>query len=93
MISRSTAEKALKECNYERFSIAPSISAHNNGISINVYFAAEVSRTHAYGNGSTIDGYIAPVKLINNTKALQRMIGYRGNIVVIDSKGNEYVGN
>lgn len=75
-----------------RYSIAPSISGYENGISINVYFAAEVSKTYAYGNGK-IDGYIAPVKLINNRKALQKMIGYGKPIVLIDSEGNEYVGN
>lgn len=59
---------------------------------MNVYFAAEVSKTYAYGNGK-VEGYIAPVKLINRPKALQKMIGYSGPIVIIDSKGKEYVGN
>lgn len=91
MITRDTAEIALRKCNYERYSIAPSISGYDQGISINVYFAAEVSKTYAYGHNGKVEGYIAPIKLINQPKAIQAMIGYHKPIVIIDSKGNEYV--
>lgn len=92
MISRYAAMNALKQLNYERHSISPSINGYNNGISINVYFAGGISGTYAYGENGSIHGYIAPVNMLHNHKAIRKMIGYSGTIIVLDSEGN-HVGN
>ena len=63
-----------------------------NGISINVYFAGGISGTYAYGENGSIHGYIAPANMLHNHKAIQKMIGYSGTIIVLDSEGN-HVGN
>lgn len=80
--------KALKELEYERHSIAPSISGCARGISMNVYFAGGIRKTYSFGAAGKIHGYIAPVAMKNNHNAIRKMIGYSGPIVVIDSEGN-----
>lgn len=58
-----------------------------------VYFVNELRKSYSYGMNGQVDGYLAPVKFLKDHDAIRKMIGYRGDIVVIDSKGNEYVGN
>lgn len=84
--------KALKMCNYERFSITPSIHAMQKGIQMNVYAAKEVRKVYSYGENGKIHGYIAPVAMIKDHNAIRKMIGYNGPIIIIDSEGN-HVGN
>lgn len=79
--------RVLKECNYERYSITPSIQAMRKGTFTTVYFTKEVSRSYAYGDGDTIHGYIAPTEFIHDRQLIKRMIGYRGTILVISSTG------
>lgn len=80
--------RALKECNYERFSISPSISGYRRGITMNVYAAREVRKTYAYGENGKIHGYICPEPFLKDHSAIRRMIGYDGPIIIIDSEGN-----
>lgn len=80
--------KALKKCNYERYSIAPSIQAMRKGIVMNVYAAREVSKAYAYGENGKVHGYICPVSFLRDHNAIRRMIGYDGPIIIIDSEGN-----
>lgn len=84
--------KALKMCNYERFSITPSIHAMRNGIQMNVYAAKEVRKVYSYGENGKIHGYICPVSFLRDKNAIRKMIGYSGPIIIIDSEGN-HVGN
>lgn len=84
--------KALKMCNYERFSITPSIHAMRNGIQMNVYAAKEVRKVYSYGENGKIHGYICPVSFLKDHNAIRKMIGYSGTIIVLDSEGN-HVGN
>lgn len=79
---------ALKKCNYERYSIAPSIHAMRKGIVMNVYAAREVSKAYAYGENGKIHGYIMPIGFLRDHNSIRNMIGYSGRIVVIDSEGN-----
>ena len=87
MISRATAVKALKKCNYERFSIAPSSSGYAKGTLITVYFAEEVSKAYPYGDHGKVHGWIAPAKWKSDPGAVQRMIGYSGSIILVNSDG------
>lgn len=80
--------RALKECNYERFSISPSISGYRRGIIMNVYAAREVRKTYAYGENGKVHGYIMPNGFLQNHDAIRKMIGYSGKIIIIDSEGN-----
>ena len=80
--------EALNELEYERHSIAPSSSGYSRGISINVYFAGGIRGTYAYGENGSIHGYIAPVNMLHNHKAIRKMIGYNGTIIVLDSERN-----
>lgn len=80
--------KALKKCNYERFSITPSIHAMRKGIHMNVYAAREVRKTYAYGENGKVHGYICPVSFLKDHNAIRKMIGYNGPIIIIDSEGN-----
>lgn len=80
--------KALKKCNYERFSITPSRQALRKGIHMNVYAAKEVRKVYPYGENGKIHGYIIPVSFLQNHNAIRKMIGYNGPIIIIDSEGN-----
>ena len=80
--------KALKKCNYERYSIAPSIQAMRKGIVMNVYAAREVRKTYAYGENGKVHGYIMPIGFLQDHNAIRKMIGYNGPIIIIDSEGN-----
>ena len=80
--------KALKKCNYERFSITPSIHAMRKGIQMNVYAVREVRKTYAYGENGKVHGYICPESFLKDHNAIRKMIGYNGPIVIIDSEGN-----
>ena len=79
--------KALKKCNYERYSIAPSIHAMRNGIQMNVYAAREVRKTYAYGENGKVHGYICPVSFLKDHNAIRKMIGWKGSVVIVDSEG------
>ena len=80
--------KALKKCNYERFSITPGIQAMRNGIQMNVYAAKEVRKVYPYGENGKIHGYIFPVSFLKDHNSIRKMIGYNGPIIIIDSEGN-----
>lgn len=80
--------KALKKCNYERFSISPSIHAMRQGIIMHVYAAKEVRKVYPYGENGKIHGYICPVSLLSDHNAIRKMIGYSGPIIIVDSEGN-----
>ena len=80
--------KALKKCNYERFSINPGIQAMRNGIQMNVYAAKEVRKVYPYGENGKIHGYIFPVSFLKDHNSIRKMIGYNGPIIIIDSEGN-----
>lgn len=80
--------KALRMCNYERFSISPSIRAMRKGIQMNVYAAKEVRKVYPYGKNGKVHGYICPASILKNHRAIRKMIGYDGPIIIIDSEGN-----
>lgn len=79
--------RALKECNYERFSISPSISGYRRGITMNVYAAREVRKTYAYGSNGKVEGYIMPTGFLQDHNAIRKMIGWKGSVVIVDSEG------
>ena len=79
--------KALKKCNYERFSITPSIQAMRKGIQMNVYAAREVRKTYAYGENGKVHGYIMPESFLKDHNAIRKMIGWKGSVVIVDSEG------
>lgn len=87
MISKSAAIDVLSKSDYERHSIAPSISGYERGISLNVYFTNAVSNHYAYGDGMAVSGYIAPARYLKSKRSICEMIGYSGDIVIIDSEG------
>lgn len=80
--------KALKKCNYERFSISPSIHAMRQGIIVNVYAAKEVRKVYPYGENGKVHGYICPESFLKDHNAIRKMIGYSGPIIIVDSEGN-----
>lgn len=80
MISREYAERILKQTEYERFDVSPSREAYRKGIFIPVYFAVGPRRWYPYGDGSRVDGYIAPWHDMEYPDLIGRGIGYSGTV-------------
>lgn len=87
MVSRKVAESILKHCNYERFTIAPSLSAYRAGISIDIYATREATTHYGYGSMGEVDGYICPASYLGDLNKLGRMIGWNGSVVLLNRQG------
>lgn len=80
LISRATATEALKRTAYERLDVSPNAEAYARGERMTVYFTPAVRKWYSYGDGATVEGYIAPWHDTEYPEAVARAIGYRGSV-------------